>query len=531
MKKIAYLLFAVVAMVACQQKVEIEPSISVNPTPIVLPVEGVDAFGLTFTSNVDWTASLSDKTDWISISPATGVAGKATIKISALPNATYDVRTIELSLKAGNLVVPISIVQEAASGAEQVTESLEFEAKGGSQALTIKANVPAKAIVIAGEEWLSVAPADTKGLVNIDWMVSAEAYDVYDGFRSGTILVVPLDENLEEYTIQVNQYGVKTVLWSIPMNSVLSRVLTTDIEGTAVETSVSIAVFDNNAYVADGTGACVILNKATGEKVSNFTPEVPAYSVASDEAGHLVWCNRTVAGEFKIYAQESANATPKQIASVSGIALGKSLNVKGNVFGTAAIFVPTDGFSSEIITWQVENGTATQGSIVLSDFIGVTWWAGVWQSGSAIPAVCPISDKVSDGGLIASYGNNVPYRFDGDGVCLSSETEIVDGNNAATSFELRKVGDQAFLVCAAGCYFPEWGIAPVVLIKDSMSDEAYKLANTSTYYSEDINLGYAVTAHADATMEPSKDGVMTIYHINHNCNSIECIWIPAWPLE
>ena len=149
-----------IAAIACNPQEEIVPEIKVTTTEFTLPLAGTEdmSFKVQFNANVDWTAALKETTDWCTITPASGVAGDASVTVIALENPTEEQRTATLVLTAGAAVEEIVLTQEAVFVPRLAVEpaGVDLPQEGGSATATVTANV-AFTVTAEANDWLTVA--------------------------------------------------------------------------------------------------------------------------------------------------------------------------------------------------------------------------------------------------------------------------------------------------------------------------------------------------------------------------------------
>lgn len=120
----------------------------------VTPAGGSDAVKVT--ANTDWTATVSEGADWVTVAPATGAAGETTATVTVAANETSAARTAKVTFTAGSATAEYTISQEAVS----VTLSKNSIADAG-EGKTETVNVTANAAWTAASnaEWVTIAPA------------------------------------------------------------------------------------------------------------------------------------------------------------------------------------------------------------------------------------------------------------------------------------------------------------------------------------------------------------------------------------
>ncbi len=194
MKKYLYLMAALaIAAVSCKKAEPATPSITLStPTEVTVPTDG-GIQTVSFSSNVAWTASV-DNSNW-SVSPASGNAGEASVKVTAPNNTTEDPIVVKLTLKADKASQTVTFTQLQKDAMIVDVTSYEAPAEGGTVSVKVKANVEVTATTTA--DWITI-PTPTKGLVEktFDLTVSANEGDAREG-----IVVLSGAGRKEEVTI------------------------------------------------------------------------------------------------------------------------------------------------------------------------------------------------------------------------------------------------------------------------------------------------------------------------------------------
>ena len=185
MKKFLFLMTASVALLAtaCQQKQDpVTPAVTLtSEAEVGVPTEG-GQFTVTFTSNVPWTVSL-DNANW-TVSPKSGDAGSASVKVTATDNTTNDPVVSKLTIKAQSASATVVFTQLQKDG--MVVNVTEYEApcEASTVRVTVLANVTVTAT--ANDDWLTIAEG-TKGLVEKTFEVAVAANE--GEAREGTVTI------------------------------------------------------------------------------------------------------------------------------------------------------------------------------------------------------------------------------------------------------------------------------------------------------------------------------------------------------
>lgn len=547
MKKIALMLMAAIAVIACNPQDEIVPEIKVTTTDFTLPLAGTEdmSFKVQFTTNVAWTAALKEASEWCTITPSSGEAGDASVTVIALANPTKENRTAVLVITAGTAVEEVTLTQLQTDAYELVESSATVGAEGGEYALKVMTNVDYTVVVPEDVNWITVA--STKAYAESTTTLNVAAFDELDATRSATLTVKA--EGLEDLTFTLTQEGPKSKLWSIDLTSVASRIgSVTNAVNETFAPMYSLAAFGDNLVLCIGDGsALVLLDKETGEKVGTLdTGTVKPMSIANDDAGNLIITNRVynywVSYEFFTvwYIKAGTTDVVKLLDIYADYEyyasyIGASVAVRGDVTKNAVIgtaWEGVEGVSGEnmLLVFDVVNGDVPEyKKLTLAGVQAIDWWAGYWCNAPGnYPGYAFLGDSSSKGGLLSVYNQNLLNHFDGTGACtLAVETALADGNYAANSLEIREINGKQYLAVACGCHFPEYGIAPNVVVYDLETKQPVAVPMTTNYAltgevdGEGNPLYMAgVAATSDVVLEASGAG-FNVYYVDNNCSAIE----------
>ena len=542
MKKLAlFVSFAAILMVGCKKDNPVVPEIICDTDVVNVPVAGTedeDIF-VTFTSNVNWTASIKENAAWVSVSPASGTSADGRVKLIVLPTEENDPREATLVLTADTAVKEIKVVQAQVDAFSLAETSAEVGEEGGNVEIKAMTNIEWTVTIPSDCDWVSLV--NVKAYGEAVKTVKVEPYDELDGYREVTLTVAA---GGQESDFTISQYGPESCLWSVDMRDYVAMTasFTNSVEET-VPTNVSMALYDGNVVVCAGDGTYpVIIDKATGAKKGELnTGNVKPGYITNDDAGNLVFCSRVWNYWvdyvfFEVYYMTPGSSEVKKLVSCHDDEyypsyIGAGLSVKGDVTGKAAIAAPWEGVEgvtgdNMVLCWQIENG-AKVGSYVkgtLTGFIGIGWLAGYWmQSPDNFPGFALISDTLADGAVFACYEENVLYYVDQNFACtaLSDET-ILDSNNTPNAMDIRTINGKQYLAVSGGTYFPQWCNPPMRIV--DMSTKAV-VAEPVTHSFNIGEAAVAVGASAAVRMEATEGG-MIVYHINNNCSVIEAIKVP-----
>ena len=143
------------------------PSISfaagTDTQPVVIAGGGTVSIG--FTATATWTAAVRDGSAWLSVSPASGEAGEATLLVTATANDSYDERNAVVVLTCGTVSKSITVTQKQKDALIVTTDKVELPAEGGGFSVELQANVDVTyEVEAAAQTWLSTV--STRGLQN-----------------------------------------------------------------------------------------------------------------------------------------------------------------------------------------------------------------------------------------------------------------------------------------------------------------------------------------------------------------------------
>ena len=120
----------------------------------VTPAGGSDAVKVT--ANTEWTATVSEGADWVTVAPATGAAGETTATVTVAANETSAARTAKVTFTAGDAKAEYTISQEAIS-VTLSKNSISDAGEGKTETVNVTANAAWTAA--SNAEWVTIAPA------------------------------------------------------------------------------------------------------------------------------------------------------------------------------------------------------------------------------------------------------------------------------------------------------------------------------------------------------------------------------------
>lgn len=551
MKKIALMLMAAIAVIACNPQEEIVPEIKVTTTDFTLPLAGTEdmSFKVQFTTNVAWTAALKEASEWCTITPSSGEAGDASVTVIALANPTKENRTAVLVLTAGTAVEEVTLTQLQTDAYELVESSATVGAEGGEYALKVMTNVDYTVVVPEDVNWVTVA--STKAYAESTTTLNVAAFDELDATRSATLTVKA--EGLEDLTFTLTQEGPKTKLWGIDMRTVIERkgtVKVGELDGGRV---LSMALYDGKLVVCPGDGSdLVVLNKETGAKEGTLTiPGVTPYYVTNDNAGNLVVCNRNIYdtatywwnADFKVYYLAPGSSTPVQLINGAKYGpIGTGLDVNGDVTKNALIAAVYESIPDITNAYQVEVWTVTDGIVGESvqvrptNFIGAgygegnEWATGTWGAApDNVAGFALLGTTLADGGLLSVYPENIVYKVNADATCTALSTTALPNDGDAWNYlpnkiETAEINGKLYVAMAMDIYSPDWSGAAWVAVFDAATMTPVVSCNVSTYAYDTVDGEVKYLTHSAGTADveiEAVDGGMNVYYIANDSSAIE----------
>ena len=177
-----------------------EPVLQLNINDLSFTANaGSDSF--TITSNIDWTITSSQA--WCTVSTSSG-SNNSTITVNVSENSSFDSRSATITVKAGDLVHTITVIQAGAAVTLQVRESsLSFGSSGGSDYFAISSN--ASWTVSSNRSWCTFSSSSGSGDATVTVRVSENSST---DSRTATVTVRAGDLS---HTIAVTQSGAESV--------------------------------------------------------------------------------------------------------------------------------------------------------------------------------------------------------------------------------------------------------------------------------------------------------------------------------
>jgi hypothetical protein len=439
MKKIALFLMAAFAVMACQKETFV-PHLDFPPTEISIPAAGTENLAepvtLTFTANAAWTATLTGEgaAEWLSISPKSGQAGEANIKIDALANTMKENRTATIEINVEGLEPTLVTVTQLQKNAIDVNaeDAYTISFKGGSVEIEIGHNVGYTYEVDA--DWL----VETKAYTTDKLTFAAAEQEVNAPARTATVAVY--SELGVVKIITITQEAWSPIAWSNSLS-----------ELGAAAGRAGVAVVGDKVYFT-AAGELWAADAATGAGAQKIAlPEgFIAGGVHVDDAGNLM-----VSGEdrapgagqlqlFKVAADGTYTALVDYNSANYWCTEMGNFRVKGDVNGNALIMAYICVGTGHYAAWEVKGG-------VVADPVYGDLHDGSWDASTGV--VAPIGASLADGLFAITYGStyNLNY-FNGEAwseIYVTGSSWMENYNCISTA----EVNGKKYLAMTASCHF------------------------------------------------------------------------------
>ena len=437
---------AAFAFAACEE--EFVPHLDFPPTEVTIPTAGTENLAepvtVTFTANAAWTAELTGEgvAEWLSISPKSGVAGEASIKLDAIANTTKENRTATLAITVEGMEPALVTVTQLQKNAIDVNaeEVYTLSFKGETIEVEVGHNVDYTYEVVYAEgvePWL----AETKAYATDKLTFTAPAQEVNAAKRTATLYVY--SELGVVKAVTITQEAWSPIIWSNSLS-----------ELGATAGRVGVAAVGDKVYFTAG-GELWAADAATGENAAKVAlPEgFVAGGVHADDAGNLMvsgpdaaWANSDMLLLYKVNADGTyTNLIEYNAANYYSTEMG-NIRVKGDVTKNAVITAYICDGGGHAIVWEVADGVVAAPSYVdLGD--------GSWDASTGV--VAPAGAAVADGLFAITYGGPWSYNlyyYDGAEWAMTWESpaEWMENFNCISTTEINGV---KYLALTMSCHF------------------------------------------------------------------------------
>ena len=123
---------------------------------------------LSFSVNANWTLSIASTTSgttWCKASATSGSKGSSKVKFTVDENASYDDRSVSITIKAGTVSKTFTITQKGADAMLVTTAKYEVAQEGGKIEIEVKANIDYQFVVSETvKDWITETKSKSRGL-------------------------------------------------------------------------------------------------------------------------------------------------------------------------------------------------------------------------------------------------------------------------------------------------------------------------------------------------------------------------------
>lgn len=445
MKKIALFLMAAFAVIACEEKENFVPHLDFPPTEVTIPTAGTENLEapvtVKFTANAAWTATLKGEgvAEWLSISPKSGQAGDAAIKLDAVANTAKENRAATLEITVEGLEPVVVNVTQLQKNAIDVTAEASYTIsfKGGSVEVEVGHNVDYTYEVVydTEEPWL----VETKAYATDKLTFTAGEQEANAAARTASLYVY--SELGVVDVITITQEAWSPIQWTKSLS-----------EMGAAAGRVGVAAIGDKVYFT-ANGELWAADEATGENAAKVAlPEgFVAGGVHTDDAGNLMVSSPDVmweaGGNIQLFLV-NADGTYKALVDYNSAnfwctEMG-NFRVKGDVTKNAVIAAYVCGGTAYALYWEVKDGVVSESAYVqLPDYS--------WDASTGVAA--PAGANVADGLFCITYGATYDlYYCDGADwtVTWESPASWMENFNCISTAE---VGGKKYLALTMSCHF------------------------------------------------------------------------------
>ena len=433
---------------SCKKEEKVTDAVTIKTDETIVSVEG-GVVSIALNATVAWTAKSSQ--NWVTISPASGNAGDATIKASVLKNDTNDNRNAEITITAGTAKATYNLVQSQKDAVVVPTTEFAVGAEGDVVEIPFSANVDVNVLIPEAVDWIKqTEPNGVKGMVDkkvyllVDASTDLEPRTANITLTDGTISqVVKISQAaFEAYCdfqneLLDNQYGGRLTVpqqggkFVLEVSSNLDWRAHYDEEWPPEDTSwlvleqtedaIVITVQPNEGYIARDNWIYVNAGEALYGDVFGGYFQVYQEGLEAPVAPQKEWA---VAFPEAIFAGYNRLAYTKENALL--ISDGEKIHVLNPEDGTYVKEIATPGIKPVSIC----NDDA--GNIIIADNVtaDMNWDTGELTSGTTLNVYCVQSE--SDTPKVISLPNGVygtlgGFRARGDLATKGSITGVAGG--------------------------------------------------------------------------------------------------------
>ncbi|MGM9739615.1 MAG: BACON domain-containing protein [Candidatus Cryptobacteroides sp.] len=511
MKKLAlFVSLAAILMAGCKKDDPVIPEIKCDTDVVNVPVAGTedeDIF-VTFTSNVNWTASIKENVNWVSVSPASGTSADGRVKLIVLSTEENDPREATLVLTADTAVKEIKVVQAQVDAFSLVETSAELGEEGGNVEIKAMTNIDWTVTIPTDCDWVSLV--NVKAYGESVKTVKVEPYSELDGYREAVLTVAAGGDEVE-FTIY--QEGPSSAMWHCNPTSYSTY---------TADSKVRLAKYGEYLLLSNGTKV-LVLNPADGSLVNTITLPV-GYNIQSlcvDDGNHILAAADANYGEtltiFRL--DDISNIDPKVLLTFEtgnyyGVDCG-NVRVKGDITKDAVVTATVSaGAGGAVLYWQITSGQIQD---------SFSYVAAPYE-GSTVSCACGVAlgTKASDGFLYIGYGGDYNLKYYNGSEwsdCYVTGSSWMENYNCISTAEFK---GRKYAAIVKGCHFDYDATDAVLLdITDISNVEEALVVDCDSWVSRDdnwANLDWAdAGAYSDVLLVPGENELyMFLVDANYN---------------
>ena len=516
-----------IAAISCQKE-PVVPAITFDKAgqEIYIETEGTEGLELKFNSNVDWTAEVTGGS-WVVVSPKSGVAGDASIRIIAEENATKENRTATLKITAQTAVAEATLIQYQLDAFELVENAAEFDENGGTATIKVMTNVDFKVTIPEdAKSWLTAVGSKAYG--EKTYAISVAALNELDASRSAEITVAAA--GFETLTYTISQVGPKSLQWSKNV---------TELAGYNLNGESKMAMYEGKLLVSN-TNQILVVDPANGDVLNTIAlPEGYACNnLCVDEGGNIImaahanysWDGPEFCENLVIYTIKDVNDTPRELVKYSTANIWCSntgnIRVKGNI-DEKAVIVAYAANSGYWVAWEAENGEVAVDANGWSVFsCGTTAYVG---TEARYGCVIPEGNTLADGLWFIAYGGDYNLYFAANPADNDWALSYVTGSSWMENYNCiarASWNGKEYAAIIASCHF-HYDATDVILldVTDPAAAEKVFAVDCDSLVDRDedwANLDWTEAgASSDVVLVPTDEALM-IYFMDVNFNIIGC---------
>lgn len=190
-------------------------------------VEGGGTQTISFSTNKEWSASVSGGTGWCTISPTNGKSDIKAITVTTVANTTYDDRTATITINVEELSRVVTITQPKNRAIILTKDSFEIGAAGGNISLELNSNIEFD-VTIPTENQSWITNTTTKGLTTSTLTFAILPNGTYDS-RVGKIIIKDKTTALSD-TVTISQVQKDAIILTQKTFNIADTLITLEVE-------------------------------------------------------------------------------------------------------------------------------------------------------------------------------------------------------------------------------------------------------------------------------------------------------------